>query len=88
MIEGAYSVLDVFEKSRNNIGIMKGIELDKAERLCWASWHWSTNMKTRHRGDPENIIHPRRWHDKGTDLWTAFNIVQENLVKGWPVGTH
>ncbi|MGP2417322.1 DUF932 domain-containing protein, partial [Pantoea ananatis] len=30
----------------------------------------------------ENIIHPRRWHDKGTDLWTAFNIVQENLVKG------
>ncbi|MBK5017333.1 DUF945 domain-containing protein, partial [Pantoea sp. S62] len=30
----------------------------------------------------ERIIQPRAWYDKGTDLWTAFNIVQENLIKG------
>ena len=30
----------------------------------------------------ERIIKPRAWYDKGTDLWTAFNIVQENLIKG------
>lgn len=83
VIEGAFSVLDVFEKVENNIGMMKGIELDKAERLLLGQL--ALEYKYEDKAPPvtaENIIHPRRWHDKGTDLWTAFNIVQENLVKG------
>lgn len=30
----------------------------------------------------ERIIQPRGWYEKGNDLWTAFNIVQDDLIKG------
>ncbi|GLI37758.1 DUF932 domain-containing protein [Geobacter hydrogenophilus] len=31
---------------------------------------------------PDQILVPRRLADKGNDLWTTFNVVQENLIKG------
>jgi len=30
----------------------------------------------------ERVLTPRRTADTGTDLWTTFNTVQENLIKG------
>ncbi len=32
--------------------------------------------------DPEVILMPRRREDMQTDLWTTFNRIQENLVRG------
>ena len=32
---------------------------------------------------PESLLLPRRWDDrKKTDLWTTFNTVQENVIRG------
>lgn len=31
---------------------------------------------------PETILEARREEDKGRNLWTVYNVVQENLVKG------
>jgi hypothetical protein len=31
---------------------------------------------------PEQIINPRRVLDRGQDLWTTFNVVQENVIRG------
>ncbi|HCP5179753.1 TPA: DUF932 domain-containing protein, partial [Escherichia coli] len=31
---------------------------------------------------PEQIITPRRWEDKQNDLWTTWQRVQENMIKG------
>ena len=30
----------------------------------------------------QQIIHPRRWEDNRSDLWTTFNRVQENVIRG------
>ena len=30
----------------------------------------------------EQIIHPRRYEDKKDDIWTTYQRVQENLIKG------
>lgn len=32
--------------------------------------------------DPEHLLMPRRWEDRGSDLWTNWNKLQENLLKG------
>jgi hypothetical protein len=32
--------------------------------------------------DTKTLLVPRREQDKGADLWTIYNVVQENLVRG------
>ncbi len=32
------------------------------------------------------MLVPRRWDDRKSDLWSIFNRVQENLVKGGLTG--
>jgi hypothetical protein len=31
---------------------------------------------------PEQLLSERRYDDKGHDLWTTFNVVQENVMRG------
>ena len=31
---------------------------------------------------PDQLLRERRYDDKGNDLWTTFNVVQENIVRG------
>ena len=30
----------------------------------------------------EDILRPRRQQDMGNDVWTVYNVVQENIIKG------
>ena len=32
--------------------------------------------------EPHQLLTPRRFADRGSDLWTAFNVVQENVIRG------
>ena len=36
---------------------------------------------------PENLLCERRYDDKGNDLWTSFNVIQENIMKGGIAGS-
>ena len=36
---------------------------------------------------PERLLSERRYDDKGNDLWTTFNLVQENIIRGGLKGT-
>ena len=31
---------------------------------------------------PDQLLSERRYDDKGNDLWTTFNVVQENIMRG------
>lgn len=31
---------------------------------------------------PEQLLKERRYDDKGHDLWTTYNVIQENILKG------
>lgn len=31
---------------------------------------------------PEQLLIPRRFDDRANDLWTTFNVAQENVIKG------
>lgn len=56
--------------------------LDNQERLLLAeraaSLRWGENAPVA----PQDLLRPRRRDDMGSDLWTTFNVIQENLVQG------
>jgi len=31
---------------------------------------------------PDQLLSERRYDDKGNDLWTTFNVIQENIMRG------
>jgi hypothetical protein len=37
---------------------------------------------------PEQLLHPRRPQDEGSDLWRTFNRVQENVIRGGLQGSN
>lgn len=82
VIEGATRVLDNLELANESIETFKSISLLPQEQLLLANsaiqlrWGESAPVK------PERVLAARRWDDKASDLWTTFNRVQENLLKG------
>lgn len=85
VIEGAYEVLHGFERVQHSRDAMCAITLDDGEAEVFAR-----SALTLKYGDPgkavpiteSQILRPRRFDDNGSDLWSVFNRVQENLVKG------
>lgn len=83
VIEGAYTVVNDFERVQAATAQMKAIDLAPAESLAFARsaltlrWPDSATPVT-----PEQVLKPRRREDLGTDLWTTLNTVQEHLIQG------
>jgi hypothetical protein len=50
--------------------------IEKAINLRWKSGSVPTSL------DVLSIVHPKREEDMGKDVWTTFNVIQENFVKG------
>ena len=83
VIEAAYSIVEEFPVINENISTFKEIELSRPEQIAYAES--AINLKYEEGKAPvvpESLLTPRRYDDKKSDLWTTFNTVQENLVKG------
>ena len=74
---------------------MKAIEMTPDERGIFAQTAlglvYGTQSKTNEELiqaindapiQPHQLLEERRYDDKGKDLWTLFNVVQENVMKG------
>lgn len=87
VIEGAFRVVDELQEVDGQIGEMKSIPVNRQERLLLANaaadLRWGDE---RHPVEAESLVVPRRFEDCKDDLWTAFNTVQENIVKGGIAG--
>ncbi len=84
VIDAAYSIVDDFDTVRNSMEIMKStpLALREAEALAEAALvaKWGEDKAPIL---PDQILLPRRFEDRGkNDLWTTFNRVQENLIRG------
>ena len=85
VIEGAYEVLEGFERVKDSRDAMRTITLDEGEAEIFA--HSALALKYDDPAKPtpvteRQLLAPRRWDDRRDDLWAVFNRVQENLVKG------
>lgn len=87
VIEGAYRVLGDFERVGASIDAMKGAELSQGEQLAFGRAALALRYDEGDAPISEHrAIEPRRTADVGSDLWSVFNRVQENVVRGGQAG--
>ena len=82
-IEGAYTVMKNFEKTDEFRDEMKSITLTKDQAIIYAEESLALKYEdSRVPITPQLLLTPRRLADTKEDLWTTFNVVQENLTRG------
>ena len=85
VIEGAYEVLNGFERVEASRDAMRAIVLDQREENVFARSALALKYDDPDKPAPiteSQILKPRRYDDRHSDLWSVFNRTQENLVKG------
>ena len=89
VIEGAYEVLHGFERVLDSRDAMRVITLDDGEAEVFARSALTLKYDDSGKALPiteTQILRPRRFDDNCADLWSVFNRIQENLVKGGLAG--
>lgn len=88
IIEGSYKIVESSLELESVISDWKSLQLDEHEQTALAigaaQLRFGDDFKDK-INDPSRLLRPQRWADKGNDLWTSFNRIQENVIKG---GTH
>lgn len=89
VIEGAYTVLDDAEEITEQVQSFKAITVSDAERVILAEAAHQLRFPEAHKKEGkqapvsvDQMLSTRRRDDSASDLWTAFNVVQENTIKG------
>jgi hypothetical protein len=82
VIEGATRVLEDAKQIGSRIADYKAITLDHDEQVAFAKAagqaRWGDDVPVT----PYRMLTANRWQDNKADLWTTFNRVQENMLKG------
>lgn len=83
VIEGAYEVLENFDRVTESKRAMMAIHLSLAEQKAFAKAALPLRFTDAEpKPTEEAVIQRRRSADAGNDLWRTFNVVHENLLKG------
>ena len=84
VIEGAFKVVKSFDETAEQREGMEATVLDEGEQVAFARAALALRYD---EGAPvpvteRQILAPRRVEDLGSDIWTTFNRVQENMIRG------
>jgi hypothetical protein len=82
VIEAAYSIVEEFPIINTKIAEMKQIELSEPEQEVFATAALSLKYDEKAPITGTDLLKRRRYEDDTNNLWTKFNVVQENLIKG------
>jgi hypothetical protein len=96
VIEGAFRVLDEFEAVEEHTEAMKALQLQPPEQMAFATSALALRFGEHaveetggHRPAPvtaRQLIEARRPEDIGNSLWSTFQRVQENVIRGGQSG--
>ncbi|ATN34393.1 hypothetical protein ACO34A_11320 [Rhizobium sp. ACO-34A] len=83
IIEGVYTVAEDFRRLIESAETMKDTRLSSDEQRVLAE----ASLVARYGEDespvrPDQVVMPRRREDVGQSLWTTFNVIQENIIRG------
>ena len=90
VIEASYRILNSFDNELSKVSAMKGVQLLPEEKLLLAEsasrivFEEKVIEQNKKFGmSPEHVLlSARRSVDQKNDLWTTFNVIQENAIKG------
>lgn len=83
VVEAANDLIEIAPLSVRKAEEWKQIELRPEAKQVFAETaamlKWDQENLAIH---PSRLLEPRRMADKKDDLWTTFNVIQENLIRG------
>jgi hypothetical protein len=88
VIDGAFRVLDDFRSVDDSVQAMKALPLQPEEQEAFATAALALRYDDRTEGQPpapitaSQLNEPRRDEDTGVSLWSTFQRVQENALRG------
>lgn len=88
VIEGSFQVINQAKELAPAVDSFRATMLTEGEREAFARqaialrFDVDTEAGERAPIEPHQALVVRRTEDKGADLWSTFNVLQENLVKG------
>ncbi|WP_373226710.1 DUF932 domain-containing protein [Enterobacter cloacae complex sp. ESBL7] len=83
VIEGAYEVVGVFDQVEEKREAMETLLLPPPAQQAFARAALTYRFGEEHQPvTATQILTPRRYEDRQDDLWTTYQRLQENLLKG------
>lgn len=87
VVEGTYRVLNEAQKALAAPDQWSSIRLDRDEREAFAAGAHHLRFADNEGNvttaiKPDQLLIPRRFEDNAPDLWTVFNVTQENMMRG------
>jgi hypothetical protein len=83
VVESANQIIEVIPQVLEIAEEWKGITLNTEQKKVFADsaalLKWE---KDESDIETERLLRPRRYQDNQNDLWTTFNTVQENIIRG------
>lgn len=88
-VDSAYKIADNAGQIAQKVDQYKTIELQPNERGIFAAAAHSLlyDQPSEAPVTPERLLREKRHDDKGKDLWTTYNVLQENIIKGGMKGS-
>jgi hypothetical protein len=86
VIEGVYSIVEDLPQVESKIESFKNIILSNDEQRVFAQSGLSLRWDEDAPITPEKLLSIKRTDDRRNDLWTVFNRMQENIIKGGLTG--
>ena len=80
--EAIQSMSNLVPNIADNIDSMANLPLDAEEQFQMAQAGKVARWGAASEIDSRELLNPRRQEDIGSDLWTVFNRVQENTIRG------
>jgi hypothetical protein len=80
--KGADDIARELPRIMGEVGDMQAIELTPDEKAVFAKAAMSLKFDESLPVEPFQVLAARRYGDQKPDLWTTFNVIQENLTKG------
>jgi len=86
VVEAANDLIDLVPISMHTATHWQGVGLNKQQQVVFAqaamALKWDKDENDEFPLTPDEILDPRRSADTKNDLWTTFNVIQENMIRG------
>lgn len=82
VIEGAYEIVEDFPLIADRVESWSELQLSEGQRLAFAKAALPLRFDEETSVKPDQLLQPKRYGDARKDLFTTFNVVQENIIRG------
>ena len=86
VVDAAFEVVKTVPQIIDSVDSMKAIKLSKTDKLAFAKaaipLRWEEKGNEKAPVEPHQLLEAKRWEDKEDDLFTTYNVIQENIIRG------